>query len=246
MTFQVVSRTDIGLDPVVRSSTGSPRPKLGFEPWATIHYTGVDVTYATRSTPQQILNIEKWAASKDKPNEYNYVIGQENDDKVYEYAGPYQAAHSAGENSESIGILLLNGNREPVTDLQIEKFRWLVSVLQYFAVLSGTCQIVQHYQMPGASTSCAKSVVGNRLPEFRVPWSVTPPPPPPPPPPSPPPSTDVGLFTLALEGDGWWSIARRVYGNNGVAAAAAALQAANKGNPLHPGTRVEVPGRAVI
>jgi hypothetical protein len=247
MTFKMVGRAEIGLDPVVRDSKGNPRPSLGFEPWATVHQTGVNVIYKTRDTAQSIRDIEKWAAGQGKPNEYNYVIDQKNDDLIYEYAGAYMAAHSAGENGESIGVLFLNGNSEPITDLQIRKFRFLIHALQVFAVLSGGVTILQHYQMPGANTSCAKNVIGNRLPELRVPWEVAPapaPPPPPPPAPAPVPS-DAGLVTVVRPGEGWWAIARRVYGTNLTVNSARLQQANPTVKTLQPGNLVAVPGRAV-
>jgi len=71
------------------------------------------------------------------------------------------------------------------------------------------------------------------------------PPTPPDPTPTPPPTGDIVLHTVAQSGDGWWAIARRVYGNSDVAANAAALEAANPGVTIHPGDTISVPGRAV-
>lgn len=227
---------------------GSPRPKLGFEPWATIHQTGVGVEYGDPGdTPQEIQAIERWAASQNKPNEYNYVIGQDVDNLIYEYAGAYQAAHSGGENGQSVGILFLNGNSEKITDLQIQKFRWLIYVLKAFAVLSGNVIILPHNQMPGAATACPNNVLKTGdLALLRDPWKAPAPQPPTPPPPPPPPVvTPTVLQTVAIGGDGWWSIARRVYGNTDVAANAKALEQANGGITLKPGTVIAVPGRAV-
>lgn len=245
--FRIRPRTDLGFDPVVRSSTGSPRPKLGFEPWITFHQTGVGHLYGDPGDSiQEIQAIERWAASQNKPNEYNYVIAQDEDQDVWEYAGPYQAAHSGGENSQSVGVLFLNGNTEHVTPLQIKKFRWLVYVLKTFAVVSGNVIILPHDQMPGAQTSCPDNVV----PEsehwrLREPWDPTPAPPPPPPPPPPPVVTPTVLQTVAIGGDGWWSIARRVYGNTNVKANADALAKANGNGTIKPGDIIAVPGKAV-
>ena len=69
---------------------------------------------------------------------------------------------------------------------------------------------------------------------------------PPPPPTKPPVVTPTVLQTVAISGDGWWSLARRVYGNTNVAAHAQALERANGGIALKPGTVISVPGRAVI
>ena len=245
MSFKIVTRTEIGLDPIVRSSSGSPRQALGFEPWATVHQTGVDVTYRNRTDVKaEIRKIEQWAAGQGKPNEYNYIIPIFDDEFIYEYAGGFQAAHSAGENGDSIGVLFLNGNNEPMTDTQVAKFRWLVHVLQTFALLSGNCTILPHYAMPGANTGCPKNIMGNRLTELRTPWT-EPAPPPPPPPPPPIPIVSTVLQTVVQPGDGWWSLARRVYGNTEVSASARALEEANGSITLRPGEVIAVPGKAV-
>lgn len=243
--YRIVPRGDIGLDPVVRSSTGAPRPKLGLEPWITLHQPGTDVRYADRGdTAAEILAIESSVAKRKMPNMYNYVIHQDPDDLVHEYAGPHQGAHSGGENSQAVGVLFLNGNSERVTPLQIEKFRWLVWVLQVFTVVSKNVTILGHDDMPGASTACPWNVIPrSELWRLRLPWEPAPPPPPPPPPAPVP--VFSGLFTYVKAGDGYWSIARRVYGTARLADDVAALQQANNNKPLKVGDRVAVPGRAV-
>lgn len=236
MTYRIVSRTDIGLDPIVRHSTGDTRPKLANERWMTLHWTGVNVSYSDiGDTGAEIRSIERWAAGQKKPNEYNYVIGQDPDDLLHEYSGAFQAAHSAGENLDSIGVLFLNGTGEPVTDLQIDKARWLRDVLRYYGVLRFAPDVTPHRGMPGANTTCPGDRIAAAAPVINQPWQE-------PTEPTPATSTSV-LLTRVLPGDGWWTIARRCYGTN-VAANAARLEAANPSTVLRPGALVNVPGRA--
>lgn len=68
--------------------------------------------------------------------------------------------------------------------------------------------------------------------------------PPPPPPPTPTP-TELALLSRVRAGDGWWSIARRCYGNANVADNAKRLELANPAaKVLKPGQLVNVPGLA--
>ena len=239
MTYQVIPRTDIGLDPVVRSSSGSPRPAIADCQWMTIHYTGVDVRYGdTGDTPAEIRAIERWAASQSKPNEYNYVIDQDDGPEVYEYAGPYRAAHSAGENSRAVGVLLLNGTREGPTPVQVDKVRWLRNVLRYFGVLAADSLTTPHRGMPGAATACPGPLILGQLDAMRQPWQEPTDPPPP------PPSSWSGLLLRVEPGDGWWAIARRAYGTP----SGARVELLEDANPsvgtLQPGQLVRVPGVA--
>lgn len=153
MTYRIVPRTEYGLPDAVTKSDGSPRPPLTNAKWITAHYTGNPVNYADRSTPKTILQIQNVFA-KTKPFEYNYVIGQEDDDCVYEYAGKFQAAHSAGENSEAVGVLFLLGVSETVTERMIDKWRWLRDRLSDEWLLQTDVVQAMHFQMPLASTSC--------------------------------------------------------------------------------------------
>lgn len=170
MTFTIVQRHEYGLPATVTSSNGSPRPAMGQgNRYVTYHYTGVNVTYATRSTPAEILKIQATFAST-KPFEYNYVIGQENDDLIYEYAGLYQAAHSAGENHDAFGFLFLNGVNEPLTDLQVRKSQWLRDQLVAQGHLMTPPDQRPHQQMPDAATACPGTLIMSRMPDLYEPY----------------------------------------------------------------------------
>ena len=158
MSYRIVPRTEIGLPAVVTSSTGTPRPPLANEPWITAHYTGVNTVYSGRDVPAQILHIQRIFSST-KPFEYNYVIGQTDDNLVYEFAGKFRAAHSGGENSDSFGVLFLNGVSEPITDVQQDKWRWLRDVLIADGSLRTDVMQRKHKEMPGAATACPGSLM---------------------------------------------------------------------------------------
>ena len=152
--FVIVPRTEIGLPAEVRSSGGSLRPPLDYEKWLTNHYTGVNVDYTDADVPSVIRQIQA-IFSATKPFEYNYVIGQWDDNKIYEFAGKFRAAHSAGENSEAFGVLFLNGIMDPLTQKQIRKYQWLRDILIYDGALRPDVIELPHKQMPGAATNCS-------------------------------------------------------------------------------------------
>lgn len=168
--YRIVPREEIGLPAVVRSADGSPRPPLHNEPTITLHYTGVSSRdYNNADVAAEVLRIQQvfgWS----KPFEYNYVIGQTNDDAIYEFAGTYQAAHSAGENSSSFGILFLNSVREPLTCIQIHKYQWIRDVLKYVGELQLNAQELPHNNMPGAKTLCPGTLVRRALPALKEPY----------------------------------------------------------------------------
>ena len=166
MTYQIIPRTVIGLPSVVTSANGIPCPPLHNEPTITLHYTGVSSRdYATADVKAEVLRIQQVFGAT-KPFEYNYVIGQRNDDAVYEFAGTYQAAHSAGENSTSFGILFLNSVREPLNCVQIHKYQWIRDVLKYVGALQLNAQELPHNNMPGAKTLCPGTLVRRALPQL--------------------------------------------------------------------------------
>lgn len=239
MGYQLIKRAAYGLDPVVRTSTGSPRPAISNCDWVTVHYTGVDVRYGDEGdTPAEIRAIERWAASQSKPNEYNYVIGQDHDRFVYEYAGAFRAAHSGGENTRSVGVLFLNGTKEPPTDQQIDKLRWLRDeVLKPSGVVKRDVATTPHKNMPGAATACPGSLILDRWDEFVLPWGESPTP-------IPPPSPIGGLRYVVEKGDNYWSISRKLFVNGDSDGNPAALETANDGRPLHAGDLIRVPGHA--
>jgi hypothetical protein len=168
--YRIVPRTEIGLPAVVRSSNGTPRPPLDHEPIITVHYTGVSSRgYTGADVAAEVRRIQRVFGST-KPFEYNYVIGQANDDAIYEFAGTYQAAHSAGENHQSFGVLFLNAVGEPFNCVQINKFRWLRDVLIWVGELAVNPQQLPHNEMHNARTACP-GVMGRRaMPELRKPF----------------------------------------------------------------------------
>lgn len=217
--FELVPREAIGLPETVTSSSGARRPKLILPAaYVTYHWTGVNVNYGdVGDTAAEIRAIESWARSAGKPFEYNYVNHRDPDNKIFEYAGEFRAAHSGGENSVAIGILQLLGVKETMTELMVEKLKWLNDVFRYFKMEdSGTLHLT-HRMMPGAATSCAGENIQWWLPEFSKPHNPAPPPPPPPPKPKPPvpvppPDSDrVGHF-LIRDGLSPWGISSEAYG----------------------------------
>lgn len=168
MEYRIVPRTEAGLPAVVTGSTGKPRPPLSNEPWLTAHYTGNNIDYTGKDAAAVTRQIQS-VFSKSKPFEYNYVIGQIDNDEIIEFAGKFQAAHSGGENSRSFGVLFLLGVGEEVTDLMIDKWRWLRDVLIADGSLAWDVEQLQHRQMPGAATACPGASVIRRWPEFLTP-----------------------------------------------------------------------------
>jgi hypothetical protein len=220
--YILVPRTEIGLDPVVRSSGGSPRPPV-ITPalYVTHHYTGVNVRYGDiGDTAAEIRAIEDYAQRVGKPNEYNYVNHQDPDNKIFEYAGGFRAAHSSGENSISFGVLHLIGTQEKLNLIMVDKMKWLNDVFRYFGMINFATQQRGHQQMPGAATACPGTDVMWWLPEFGK--SHTPPPPQPLPPPKPTPKPPVPVdppdapdnvgYYLVTDRKSPWSISSEIYG----------------------------------
>lgn len=171
MSFTILTREQIGLPPVVVGSTGVPRPPLDNETFVTFHYTGVSSRkYREADVAAEVRRIQA-AFSATKPFEYNYVIGQREDTKIYEFAGTYVAAHSAGENSDSFGILFLNAVGEPLTDTQVRKAQWLRDVLIYTHMLRPQPEQRPHQWMPGAATACPGDAIMARLGDLVKPYT---------------------------------------------------------------------------
>lgn len=145
--MNIIPRIDVGLPArVTNANRITARPALARNLGMIIcHYTGVNKSYANADLAKTIQSINRWRA-----NEYNYVIHM--DGRVAEFAGAYRAAHCAGRNDTSYGILFLNGVNDPCTDAQVASFRWLVDVLKWVQAVSPGVRIVQHGQV--AATSC--------------------------------------------------------------------------------------------
>jgi len=171
MAYRIVPRHQIGLPHRVTNTNGRPRPELHNEPIITVHYTGVSSRgYTHADVAAEVRRIQQ-AFSRTKPFEYNYVIGQTNDDAIYEFAGTYQAAHSAGENHMAFGVLFLNAVDEPFNCVQQAKFQWLRDVLIWVGELAPNPQQLPHNEMHGARTACP-GVFGRRaMNTLRLPYS---------------------------------------------------------------------------
>jgi len=146
-------------------SNGSPRPKLSkARPYFTIHYTGAGMWLDPDDTMTELRAIQAYAKNAAKPWEYNWVIDGQG--HVWEYAGDYVAAHSAGENTEAIGVLLLVGldqavppNVEQPTPAMIQAVQDLRAWLGGREMLAKDHKMLPHQQMPGANTACPGSAV---------------------------------------------------------------------------------------
>lgn len=145
------------------NSSGSPRAQLALHrPWLTIHYTGGGLWLDRDDTMAELQSIQNYAAGAGKPWEYNWVIDGQG--VVWEYAGDYQAAHSADENSQAIGVLLLVGFKgtypddvsywELPTPEMIAAVQRLHQWLDDSDRLAIDHQVLPHQQMPGAATAC--------------------------------------------------------------------------------------------
>lgn len=168
MTYRIITRTEAGLPAVVRSAGGTPRPPLSNEPMIICHYTGNNVDYTGRDTAEITRQIQRVFAAT-KPFEYNYVIGQNDDDQIVEYAGKFQAAHSGGENHIAFGVLFLLGVGEDPTPTMWNKYRWLRDALIFGGSLAPNPTQLMHFQAPGAATACPGNI-RNFWPEFIKPY----------------------------------------------------------------------------
>jgi hypothetical protein len=218
-----VARTTWWQGPPINGN-GTTRPLLARPvPTLTAHYTGspISVRASTDTAEVWLARLQAIALRAGKSFEYNYVIPPRMAGaaaEVWEYAGLYQAAHSSGENSISIGVLFAIGVNnhpsystydptqptvwEPISEQMIDAYRWLRDV-HLADVLRVPLEQRQHNQMPGAATSCPGESIISRWSELLAPC--TPPVPPPVPPPEEPVTTIlidpvsptlVGLFTL--------------------------------------------------
>jgi hypothetical protein len=213
------------------------------EPFMTIHYTGVNVTYGDPGdTVQEIIALQNYAVLAGKPFEYNYIIDQDDTDKIYEYAGNFRAAHSAGENDIAIGVLMFNGTAEPATDKQVKKIQWLRAYLIETGILVATVDTRPHQQMPGANTSCPGQLILNRWAEIVTPWVDAVPAPTPEPQPAPMPDDLVHLtygLHYVVNGDSPWKVAVLHYGSGGAWNAIVEYNAPD--TVMNPGERWKIP-----
>lgn len=165
------------------------RPFLApLRPTITCHYPGAPVgkSYAGDTMLGDVkkkiylLNMQRYAQAAGKSFEYNYLLFM--DGEVWEYAGDFLAAHSAGDNAESYGVQFVNGQDDLCTDAQVASFRWLRDIhLKSRQRLTVSCACTPHREMPGAQTACpGDRAIMPRLGDLRAPHNPVPDPPPPP------------------------------------------------------------------
>jgi len=175
------------------SNAGNPRPLLKLPvPTITRHYTGSPpITRARTWTAQDFMpDFQRIALASGKSYEYNYVIPPRADGsaQVWEYAGPYQAAHSQDENAVSLGVLFCIGvanhpsykNYDPTkptvweqcTDEMVTAYQWLRDqLLANDGLIVPSVKEVEHRNMPGANTACPGLSVIGRARDLDQPYS---------------------------------------------------------------------------
>ena len=142
----------------VSMSDGRPRPALA-TPLSTfgVHYAGAGSSWLdSGDTVQELLSVEmNHARPSRKPNEYNSV--SDIDSATYEYAGPYRAAHSSGNNDTAWGHLCLYG-LEVLTEKRAQALIAGIRRARRQCVEAGYLTpdhaVLAHGQLPGAATSC--------------------------------------------------------------------------------------------
>lgn len=175
------------------NNDGTPRLLL-VKPvqYVTVHYTGSPIRSRASTDPVEVYMpwMEGVADATRKSFEYNYVIPPRADrsSQVWEYAGPYQAAHSAGENSISLGVQFAIGVDnypsyvdydwseptiwQPLEDGQVEAFRFLMWKLRQEGLIDDrTVMVRPHKDMPGAATPCPGASILARWDELLMPWN---------------------------------------------------------------------------
>lgn len=154
-------------DPITRNSAGSPRPAMPIPlDVFVVHYVGAGRTWLdTGDTADELAAIERdHAIPSGKPNEYNSA--SDSAGETWGYAGPYQAAHSAGENFTRWGHLVVHGLEQP-TDIQA---RWLIAGVRHMrrqlvaaGYLTPDHRVEPHRHQPGAETTCPGPLFDNRV-----------------------------------------------------------------------------------
>lgn len=196
--FRLVPREEIWPGQIPTSSDGTVRPPLRRPAtYVTVHYTGSPGDWDDfGDTTAEAKALQVYAQHAKKSWEYNWIIDSEGN--VVEYAGFYRAAHSAGKNEISHGVLLLLGIDEPVTDAMILAFRQLMFWLKQNGHFGFHTEIRGHKDMPDAATVCPNSKVLARWGELTTPWLPEPTPPPPP-----PPTKEVAMIAIDYYGPSW-------------------------------------------
>lgn len=142
---------------MVCTSSGYPRPPLATPVSVfTVHYGGAGTSWTDHGdTLAEAVSIEEYARGANKPNEYNSIGDTEG--QTVEYAGPFRAAHSAGENGTAWGHLCLYG-LETLTEAEaqglIRSCRRARAQALDAGYLTPDHRVKGHGDMPGAATPC--------------------------------------------------------------------------------------------
>jgi hypothetical protein len=186
----------------VSMSDGRPRPKLR-TPLNVfgVHYAGAGTSWLdSGDTIEELLSVElNHARPQGKPNEYNSV--SDIDSATFEYAGPYRAAHSGGNNDTVWGHLCLYG-LEQLTEKQAQSLIVGIRRARMQAVKAGYVTadhvVKGHQELSGARTGCPGPLFTNKRWWAQITAPLTTATPPPPPPPPPPTEDDDMLAVVSL------------------------------------------------
>jgi hypothetical protein len=181
----------------VSMSDGRPRPALR-TPLDTfaVHYGGAGTQWLdSGDTIEELRGVElNWARPNSKPNEYNSA--SDIDSETYEYAGPFRAAHSRGNNDTVWGHLALYG-LEQLTEDQAQALIAGIRKARMQAVRAGYVtanhEVKGHQELKGASTGCPGPLFDNKRwwAQITAPLTTTPSA-------TPPTSTEEDIFMLQL------------------------------------------------
>jgi hypothetical protein len=154
------------------------RPLLApYRTQLTAHYPGSPLgrSYADMfgdvKKKTYVHSVQRSAQASGKSFEYNYFVFM--DGEVWEYAGDFLAAHSAGENADAYGVQFVNGQDDLCTDAQVTAYQWLRDIhLKSRQRVTMTAQTIPHREMPGAATACpGPRAVMPRLADLRLPYA---------------------------------------------------------------------------
>jgi hypothetical protein len=171
-------RTYAGL-PIPHSNDGTTRRPLlaPYRTHLTAHYPGSPLgrSYAEMAGDVKkktyVHSVQRSALANGKSFEYNYFVFM--DGEVWEYAGDFLAAHSAGENADAYGVQFVNGQDDLCTDAQVTAYQWLRDIhLKSRQRVTMTAATIPHREMPGAATACpGPRAVIPRLADLRQPYA---------------------------------------------------------------------------
>jgi hypothetical protein len=150
----------------VSMSDGRARPKLR-TPLDTfgVHYAGAGSSWLdSGDTADELRSVElNHARPSGKPNEYNSA--SDIDSSTWEYAGPFRAAHSSGNNDTTWGHLCIHG-LEVLTEAQAQALIVGIRRARMQGVRAGYFTadhaVKGHQELPGARTGCPGPLFTNK------------------------------------------------------------------------------------